>query len=160
MRIKSFILRQATSWCAIQFCHDCIDTISVRGQDFRRLIFFQKTIEGGSEGMLSTVEDGEDTWREIWVEGVGSQLTGIEPPKHEAPPVSNDYTRFVSCYENGVCIFTAEDFTSVIHDLPAPQVANDNSNNGIFDLSGRRLSNPPAKGVYIEKGRKKISMGK
>ncbi|MBR0202007.1 MAG: hypothetical protein IJQ44_06050 [Bacteroidaceae bacterium] len=145
---------------------DCIDTISVRGQDFRRLTFFQKTIEGGSEGMLSTVEDGEDTWREIWVEGVGSQLTGIEPPKHEAPPVSNDYTRFVSCYENGVCIFTAEDFTSVIHDLPAPQVANDNSNNGIFDLSGRRLTNGSGlkgngsglpNGIYIENGRKRVS---
>ncbi len=33
-------------------------------------------------------------------------------------------------------------------------------NNNCFDLSGRRLSTPPAKGVYIEKGRKKFSMGK
>jgi hypothetical protein len=29
-----------------------------------------------------------------------------------------------------------------------------------YDLSGRCLSTPPAKGVYIEKGRKKFSMSK
>ena len=47
-----------------------------------------------------------------------------------------------------------------IQDLSAPQVANDKNMNGVFDLSGRRLSTPPAKGVYIEKGRKKFSMSK
>jgi len=97
-----------------------IDMVTVREQDYRRLIFLQKTIEGGTKGMLSHIEDDEDAWHEIWIEGVGSQLTGIEPSQHEEPPISTDYTRFVSCYENGVCIFTAEDFAEATHHNELP----------------------------------------
>ena len=89
-----------------------IDTITVNDTDFRRLEFYSKTIEGGTPGMLKTIEDGPDVWHEIWVEGVGSELTGIEDPVHEKPMNDKDYTRFVSCYENGKCIFTSQDFTT------------------------------------------------
>ena len=89
-----------------------IDTITVNDTDFRRLEFFSKTIKSGTPGMLKTIEDGPDVWHEIWVEGVGSELTGIEYPVHEKPMNDKDYTRFVSCYENGKCIFTSQDFTT------------------------------------------------
>ena len=142
-----------------------IDTIAVRGQDFRRLIFLQKTIEGGRQDSLTHINDDEDVWHEIWIEGVGSQYTGIEYPIHEEPPVSKDYTRFVSCYENGQCIFTAEDFTTAIHNVPAPQIANRKSLNGkCYDLSGRRIVNSSLltphsslpKGIYIKDGKKVV----
>jgi hypothetical protein len=86
------------------------DTITVNGMDYYRLTFYSKTIDGGTTGMLTTIEDGPDVWHEIWVEGVGSELNGIEDPVHEKPLNNEDYTRFVSCYEDGVCIFTANDF--------------------------------------------------
>lgn len=57
-------------------------------------------------------------------------------------------------------VLSLEDYTNTIHEIPATQVTSVKNMNGVFDLSGRRLSTPPAKGVYIEKGRKKFSMGK
>ena len=93
-----------------------IDTIQVRGQDFRRLIALQRTIKGGTPKQLSTIEDGEDVWHDIWIEGVGSQYSGIEAPIPEAQP-DNDYSYLESCYENGECIFTAADFTTGIRNI-------------------------------------------
>lgn len=139
-----------------------IDTIEINSYFFRRFIFLEKTIEGGTQGMISHIEDGDDVWHEIWIEGVGSQYTGIEDPIHEEPIVSNDYTYFVSCYENGKCIFTAGDFTTGIRDLPAQMVNSKSSDGTWYDLSGRRLSVPSASsassvlppGVYIKDGKK------
>ena len=137
---------------------NAIDTIAVNGLDFRRFTFLQKTIEGGTQGMINHIEDSEDVWHEIWIEGVGSQYTGIGNPIHEEPPMSNDFTRFVSCYEYGQCIFTAEDFTTTsIRDIPSDPIVNRKSVNGQWhDLSGRRLTTPPTKGIYIRDGKKVV----
>ena len=89
-----------------------VDTIAVKGQPFRRYTCLQKYSEEG-EQLSSIAYDDEGVWHDIWVEGVGSASSGIEDqyPYHE-PPVRtpSDYTYFVSCYENGECIFTADDF--------------------------------------------------
>ena len=89
-----------------------VDTIEVKGQPFRRYTCLQKYSGEGEE--LSTIDyNGEGVWHDIWVEGVGSASSGIEDqyPSHEPPEMaSGDYTYFVSCYENGECIFTADDF--------------------------------------------------
>ncbi len=100
-----------------------VDTIEVKGQPFRRYTCLQKYSEEGEE--LSTIEyNGEGVWHDIWVEGVGSASHGIEDqiPSHE-PPVktTSDYTYFVSCYEDGECIFTADDFN--VQTKPAPDMA-------------------------------------
>ena len=141
---------------------NAIDTIQVRGQDFRRLIALQRTIKGGTPKQLSTIEEGEDVWHDIWIEGVGSQYSGIETPIHEAQP-DNDYTYLVSCYENGKCIFTAADFTTAVRDIPqSPSQPDANSSfvnrhsSSLYDLQGRRLSAPPARGMYIQDKRVKI----
>ena len=89
-----------------------VDTIEVKGQPFRRYTCLQKYSEEGEK--LTTIDyDGEGVWRDIWVEGVGSATSGIEDqnPFHE-PYVRTpgEYTAFVSCYEDGECIFTADDF--------------------------------------------------
>jgi hypothetical protein len=89
-----------------------VDTIEVKGQPFRRYTCLQKYSEEGET--LTTIEyDGDGVWRDIWIEGVGSETSGIEDqiPSHE-PPVrtTSDYTYFVSCYEDGECIFTADNF--------------------------------------------------
>ena len=91
-----------------------VDTIEVNNRPFRRFTCLQKYSENGES--LTTIEDGgEGVWHDIWVEGVGSASCGIEDqnPSHE-PPVrsTSDYSYFVSCYEDGECIFTADDFNA------------------------------------------------
>ena len=142
---------------------NAIDTITVGDSDFRRLTFLQKTIQGGTEGQLTHIDDDDEIWHEIWIEGVGSQYSGVERPIHEAQP-QDDCTYLVSCYEKGKCIFTAADFSTAIRNLSAQPSAGDSYKSSIFnpqssiyyDLSGRRLSAPPAKGMYIQDGRVKI----
>ena len=95
-----------------------VDTIEVKGQPFRRYTCLQKYSEEGEK--LTTIDyDGEDVWHDIWVEGVGSASSGIKDqiPSHE-PPVRTpgEYTYFVSCYEDGECIFTADDFNNLTTD--------------------------------------------
>ncbi len=139
-----------------------IDTISIGAHDFRRLVFLQKTIAGSTNDTISHIDDNDDVWHEVWLEGVGSILNGIENPIHEEPPISDDYTRFLSCYENGKCIFNAENFTA-IHDLAAPEMVNGKLSNGQwYDLSGRRIGDGQwamdngqlPRGVYIRDGKK------
>ena len=46
---------------------------------------------------------------------------------------------------------------TAVRDLPSDQIANNKSSNGkCFDLSGRPLSTPPAKGIYIRDGKKVV----
>ena len=89
-----------------------VDTVEVNNRQFRRYTCLQKYSEE-SETLTTIKYDGEGVWHDIWVEGVGSASRGIEDqyPSHE-PQVrsTSDYTTFVSCYENGECIFTADDF--------------------------------------------------
>ena len=91
-----------------------VDTIEVNRRQFRRYTCLQKYSEEGET--LSTIEYGsEDVWRDIWVEGVGSGSSGIEDqvPLHEPElRLPGEYTYFVSCDEDGECIFTADDFNA------------------------------------------------
>ena len=98
-----------------------VDTIEVGNRQFRRYNCLQKYSEEGEK--LTTIEfGGEGVWHDIWVEGVGSASSGIEDqiPSHEPPLMAtSDYTYFVSCYEDGECIFTADDFNApaIKHDI-------------------------------------------
>ena len=89
-----------------------VDTIMVKNRQFRRYTCLQQYSDEG-ETLTTIPYDGKGVWRDIWVEGVGSASSGIEDqiPSHEPPLVTtSDYTYFVSCYEDGECIFTADDF--------------------------------------------------
>ena len=89
-----------------------VDTIMVKNRQFRRYTCLQQYSDEG-ETLTTIPYDGEGVWRDIWVEGVGSASSGIEDqiPLHEPPlKTTSDYTYFVSCYEDGACIFTSDDF--------------------------------------------------
>ena len=102
-----------------------VDTIQVNNRQFRRFTCLQKYSKDGET--LTTIEyGGEGVWNDIWVEGVGSASSGIEDqyPPHEPPMrTPGEYTAFVSCYEDGECIFTAEDFTKLGSGDTTPQMA-------------------------------------
>ena len=89
-----------------------VDTLEVNNCQFRRYTCLQKYSE--DDETLTTIEyGGEGVWNDIWVEGVGSASSGIEDqcPLHEPPVrIQGEYTAFVSCYEDGKCIFAKEDF--------------------------------------------------
>ena len=63
-------------------------------------------------------------------------------------------SRFVGCYDGDKCIFSVDDFLSLSTCTGVVKAVTEVGD--LYDLHGRRLATPPAKGVYIENGRKKI----
>ena len=65
---------------------------------------------------------------------------------------------FLSCYEDGACIFTIEDFDNLPVITHEPDyvlsVEEGKEDYPLFDLHGRRLTGKPKKGIYIQNGRK------
>lgn len=92
-----------------------------------------------------------------WVEGIGSSTGLIADyfyPLNSAPLYR--FTVIKDCYEDGVCIFTEQDFSTesitsgikFIQDSDVPQPS-------FYNLQGRRLSGQPQRGgVYIQNRRK------
>ena len=113
-----------------------VDTIEVNNRQFRRYTCLQKYSEEGET--LSTIEyDDKEAWRDIWVEGIGSASKGIENqiPSHEPELITpSEYTYFVSCYEDGECIFTAEDFY-----IPAMKSTNNQTYHPYYYYQGNKV---------------------
>ena len=119
---RVFTWKAELNWGNTNWMVHGVDTIEVNNRPFRRYTCLQKYSKEGET--LTTIEyNGKGVWHDIWVEGIGSASSGIEDqiPSHE-PPVktTSDYTYFVSCYENGECIFTADDFN--IQPTPKPDI--------------------------------------
>jgi hypothetical protein len=144
------------------------DVVSVGGRDYRRFVCYQTYVNDPSEAP-DAMDDGEGVWHDIWVEGIGGRNTGIELPSalHEPLQPSDDYSLFVSCYEDGICIFTREDFSDDSADdipvLPGGEgtvgmsvLSGKAGGTVTHDLQGRRVQGKPAKGVYIRGGRKVV----
>lgn len=123
-----------------------VDTIRVNGSYFRRF-------------NMSRCDD--DSCIIPWVEGVGSPY-GVDmpggPDVQQLPIVVSFY-----CRENGMEIFTPEGFTAPAIHFGATSVASPRTpdtsprtSHYYFDLQGRRLKAKPAKGVYIQDGRKHV----
>ena len=147
---KSKMVSGNTNWMV-----SGVDTVEVNNRLFRRYTCLQKYSLLGQE--LSTITDGEGVWHDIWIEGVGSVTSGIEDqqPNHEPyvrPP--GEYTVFVSCYEDGECIFTVDDYVDTSVTRFARSSADKNTE--IFDLQGRRIQGDPQKGIYLRDGRKYV----
>ena len=98
-----------------------------------------------------------------WVEGVGSSA-GLWPYPDAAnlsDAAGEELPVFMSCYEDGACIATKDDFEAVGLTLPVENVCRDvqgiaPTGIAIFDLQGRRLAAKPQRGVYIQGGRKYV----
>ena len=71
-------------------------------------------------------------------------------------------TTLLSCYEDGVCIFTNDDFNAApvvsgISETPSQTGMTTKQPTSIYDLQGRPLKQKPSKGIYIENGKKKVA---
>ena len=98
-----------------------------------------------------------------WIEGIGSTWNGPFGDRfdsgHEIPG-SYYGTRLLSVFDGDKCIFDIDEFNKSrlatrvkeCNDSPQPY----ESSSAIFDLQGRRLTQKPAKGVYIQDGKKVV----
>lgn len=62
---------------------------------------------------------------------------------------------FMSCYEDGECIFTIEDFDVVQTDIKSVNHSQERTSD-IYTLQGQRVESVPRKGVYIQNGKKVV----
>lgn len=134
-----------------------IDEIMVNDNLFRRYCCYQEI----SETELDTIEIGEVglVQKDYWVEGIGSAMYGIEADGLRIEPRLPGYTEyFVSCYMNGECLFTEDDFSKPSYTTSIQKLrCNDSREELLYDLQGRCLTGKPAKGLYIQNGRKIIA---
>jgi hypothetical protein len=91
----------------------------------------------------------------VWVDGIG---TTDEPLTQWAGLSTKTPYFLLGCYDNGVKIFSAEDFysstgTDGVADV---QVSGNNERGQLYDLSGRKLSTRPEQGMYISGGKKYV----
>ena len=111
-----------------------VDTIVVDHQSFRCM----------------DVRPSGDEWVNWWVEGIGSMYYLTSYSLY----AGNCYS-FYSCQLNGETLFTQKDYpyTVNIHNQP---LTDGDASSSLYDLQGRRLMQKPAKGVYIQEGRKRV----
>ena len=98
-----------------------------------------------------------------WIEGIGSTWNGPFGDRFDSGhglPGSYYGTRLLSVYDGDKCIFDIDEFNKSrlatrvkeCNDYPQPYELS----SAIFDLQGRRLMQKPAKGVYIQDGKKVV----
>jgi hypothetical protein len=95
-----------------------------------------------------TISDSEEPFvigKMSWIEGVGSTLDFFG-----MLPLQGNYNSLVACEVNGEVIYQSA--TSI----QGIKSSNLNSDGAIYDLQGRRLSSLPAKGLYIQNGKKRM----
>ena len=126
-----------------------VDTIKARGLLHRR--FTLTMLDAYREFFRS--EDGVLISNIVWIEGIGSGAGPFSP--WMALPPRDSYLQ--SCELNKVCLFGYPDFyenyamgdVSSTRSISSPPVVP-------YDLQGRRLTDKPASGVYIENGKKRV----
>ena len=93
----------------------------------------------------------DDVYRQYWVEGIGSQCGPLTSSR------AYNNMRLKSCYEDGVCIFTGDDFNlpPLTADIKQAVPTSREQPTPLYDLQGRRLKAKPAHGIYI-KDKKKV----
>jgi len=141
--------------CVVEYVLDVISA----GRELRCTVFFEfQTADNSSHPSERNV-----CAKNVWIEGVGSILSPLTSGSSQEGIIE----QLIECTVNGDTIYTGENnpveelnrmLTNDNQDnVSFPVVYSKSSNNQYYDLSGRRLSAPPAKGVYIENGKKVVA---
>lgn len=114
----------------------------------------------GIERRKLTLGNKSGVWG-YWVEGIGADtnmayMTIVIPPS--STTTGTYWSGIVKCFQNGECIFTADDFlmsTDGIKDVEVSEKdATLSEDAPLYDLSGRKVTGTPRSGIYIKGGRK------
>lgn len=119
------------------------EEILVKGRKYNRLTLNYK--------------DGTEKSREYWVEGIGCEEKSSIATLISFPVGHMDYV--LSCYDNGECIFTNDDFATTNTTAGVKAVETDRSrqkSSKMYDLTGKEVSRPQSGGVYIKDGKKVV----
>ena len=115
--------------------HD-VQTMNVQGRDLKCL-FVKGQHDGGC-------------W---WLEGIGSS-EGFEYNIQKNTP--GNTIKISSVYLGDKCLFLAEDDKPSAIEGIITNITDRRTDNAIYDLMGRRLNGVPAKGIYIQNGKKYV----
>ena len=98
-----------------------------------------------------------------WIEGVGRISDFFHPQSRFRQEITSAVSPIESVFENGVCIYGDPSVNTAIRAIPqSPSNPDAHSSfvnrhsSSLYDLQGRRLSAPPARGMYIQDKRVKI----
>ena len=102
-------------------------------------------------------------WGSSYSHNLGVWIEGIGPGNEEDLSYPLDFyvtgdgfgDGIIDCSVNGQSIYRTDRYSSVVG-LTAPHVLPPIGSATYYDLQGRRLAAPPAKGVYIQDGRKMV----
>ena len=86
---------------------------------------------------------------DIWVEGIGSLTYGVGGDRTY---YGGAWPQLMECRRGDEILYRHEDFVTSVNSVRASV----NPASGIFDLQGRRLTQKPTKGVYIQDGKKVV----
>ena len=118
-----------------------IDHINSEGRDYR-ILQLRQVIKHNDETVY--------TDNSYWIEGIGGECGILKPCQWV--DVTGYTCQLESCYDNGNRIFN---ITSLYNGMTM-LVSDKQTDAVIYDLQGRRLQGRPAKGLYIENGRKRV----
>jgi hypothetical protein len=129
---------------------ECIDTVKLLDEREHRR-FKLTLLESYKERILTA-----DTI--VWIEGVGSSAGPFLPwsPRPSIPSISiyPFITSHCSIGNHSICNFSRFYEITKTTVLTSPQPTEDSGT--LYDIQGRRLSGKPARGIYIEDGKKKV----
>ena len=96
-----------------------------------------------------------------WVEGIGANTNDFYITLSN-PFISTStgtyWSGIVKCFQDGECIFTADDFLTSTDGIKDVEVSEKDATLSedapLYDLSGRKVTGRPRSGIYIKGGRK------
>ena len=126
------------------------DSIKSQGREYRRLTFNQVDMENRTTKLDDvTWVDGISFGCGIYRSCIETNLVAIEGEMD-----IDMSSRLKSCYDGDVCIYDSDDVT--IANGIRSSYSSSVQSSATYDLQGRRLQGRPAKGLYIENGRKRV----
>ena len=131
-----------------------VGQVSVNGQNRRCMVMYRYS----KDPLFGTTLDG--VFADYWIEGIG--CTGNPYFTFWRTMIGN-WPLLLSCYDGDECIFNIEEFSDAVSSIDFTASVNDTPKTGrailddpVYDLQGRRLLAKPQKGIYIQKGKKKL----
>lgn len=86
---------------------------------------------------------------DIWVEGIGSLTYGVGGDRTY---YGGAWSQLMECRRGDEILYRHEDYVTSVNSVRTSV----NPASGIFDLQGRRLTQKPTKGMYIQNGKKVV----
>ena len=85
---------------------------------------------------------------------IGAEVSGM--PQQVEFHANRPFFYIISEQSTGTIFFIGQYMGKTATGIALPRIQNSTEDDVIYNLSGQRLSTPPAKGIYIQKGKKKL----